>query len=154
MATYFWDTSAHIKRYITEIGTNWVRANIVPSAGNISLIAYITPIEIASSLARRIREGSISQRTAQAAQLLIERHIRREYVVIALTDEIRETAISLVRRQPLRAYDAVQLASAIETNHRMIVGGLPPLVFLTSDKHLQSAAASEGLPTDDPEVNS
>jgi hypothetical protein len=43
MTVYFWDSSALIKRYITEVGTPWIRGIIVPSAGNTAIIAQITP---------------------------------------------------------------------------------------------------------------
>lgn len=56
MTLYFWDSSALIKRYITEVGTPWVRGVIIPSAGNTAIMAEITRIELASALGR-IRNG-------------------------------------------------------------------------------------------------
>lgn len=145
MTVYFWDSSALIKRYITEAGTTWVRGVIVPSAGNAAIIAHITPVELASALARRIREGSTPQRTARAAQHLIERHIRREYTVIALAEDVVKRSVALVYQHPLRAYDAVQLASALESNQRMVAADLPPLVFVSGDHRLLEIAESVGL---------
>jgi uncharacterized protein len=152
MSIIFWDTSALVKRYIAETGTPWVRGTIALSAGHKAVIAKITAVEVASAIARRIRDGSVTQRSAQAAQLLFERHIRREYTVIAVTDSVIMSATALSYRLPLRAYDAVQLASALEANQRMILAGFQPLLFLSSDRNLIKAAHLEGLLTDNPET--
>jgi len=39
---YFLDSSALIKRYITEQGTGWVRSITPPSTGNTIIIAQVT----------------------------------------------------------------------------------------------------------------
>ena len=153
MSMYFWDTSALIKRYVTETGTAWVRATVASGSGNTSFIAHITLVEMASALARRIREGSIPSRSAQAAQLLIERHTRRDYTVISITQDIIKTAVSLNYKHPLRAYDAVQLAVALVSTQRLTSAGLQPLIFVSSDQRLLTVAANEGLPVDDPQVH-
>jgi hypothetical protein len=42
MTHYFLDSSALIKRYVAETGTNWVRSIILPGSGNIIVVAHIT----------------------------------------------------------------------------------------------------------------
>lgn len=153
MSVYFWDTSALIKRYITETGTGWVRKKMAPDAGSTNLISHITLVEVASALARRIREGSIPTRSAQAAQLLIERHTRREYTVISVGDNVIKQAVSLTYQYPLRAYDAIQLSAALVANQRIIQAGLQSLIFISSDQRLGETAAKVGLPIDNPEVH-
>lgn len=150
MTTYFWDTSALIKRYVTETGTGWVRKLITLSAGHSHMLSQITSVELASALARRIREGSIPERTARAAHLLFQRHVRREYAVLPLTDEVVEQAVGLSYQHPLRAYDAVQLASAIVLNQRLTRQGLESLVFLSGDTRLLKVSSAVGLVTDNP----
>jgi hypothetical protein len=49
------------------------------SSGNMVIIAQITQIEIVSGAARRVREGTLTTRTARAVRRLIDRHARREY---------------------------------------------------------------------------
>ncbi len=46
MAAYFFDTSALVKRYATEIGTMWVNALIDPATGNRIYVARITEVEL------------------------------------------------------------------------------------------------------------
>ena len=68
----------------------------LPAAGHTLLIAQVTPAEIVSGVARRRREGTIPARTAQAIRLLVDRHTRREYLVIALQDHVLRRAEGLM----------------------------------------------------------
>ena len=56
----------------------------------------------------------------------------------------------LLGRHPLRAYDAVQLASALIVNRALQAAHLAPLIFLSADGHLNTAATAEGLAVDNP----
>jgi len=54
----------------------------------------------------------------------------------------------------LRGYDAVQLGAALEVNgRRMALGATNPLTLVTGDAELRTAAAAEGLITDDPNTH-
>ncbi len=150
MTHYFLDSSALVKRYVVETGTSWVRLITSQRTGNTVIIAHITPIEIVSGTMRRKRDGSISARTARAVRLLVDRHTRREYKVIGLTDLVAQHAEDLLERHVLRAYDAVQLASALVSSHRLAAAGLSPLIFVAADQRLLATAVAEGLTTDDP----
>lgn len=153
MTHYFLDSSALVKRYVVEAGTHWVRSITFPGARNIILIAHITPIEIVSGTMRRRREGSISARTSRATRLLVDRHTSREYRVVGLTGSIVRRAEDLLELYALRAYDSVQLASALESNIRLIAAGLTSLIFVSADNRLLTAATTEGLLTDDPNLH-
>jgi predicted nucleic acid-binding protein len=153
MTQYFLDSSALIKRYIVEPGTTWVRSLSNRSRGHMVIIAHITQIEIVSGASRRVREGTLTTRTARAVRLLIDRHARREYVVVGLTPQVVRRAEDLLAGHPLRTYDAVQLASAMESNTRLVVAGLSPLIFVSADVRLLVAAAAEGLMTEDPNAH-
>jgi len=153
VTAYFLDSSAVIKRYVLEQGTSWVRALTTPSAGNTTIVARLTQAEIASGVWRRMREGTVAPRIARAIRLLVDRHTLREYLVIELTASIVYRAEDVLERRPLRAYDALQLASALEGNARLTKGGLSPLVFVAADRRLLAAASAEGLAVDDPNAH-
>ena len=153
MTHYFLDSSALIKRYIRETGTEWVRSLSVPGAGNAILIAQISQVEVISGTFRRHREGFIAARTAQAVRLLLDRHASREYHVVRLTEEIVRRAEDALTAYPLRAYDAVRLASALVSNAHLIANGLAPLIFVSADTRLLAVAGSAGLPADDPNTH-
>jgi predicted nucleic acid-binding protein len=152
MSHYFFDSSALIKRYVDEKGTKWIRMIVAPNTGHTYLIAQITPVEVVSSAERLRREGKVSQRTARATRLAFDRHARREYVVAVLSEEVVTQAKDLLVIHQLRAYDAVQLATALISNKHLIDVGLPPLIFVSADQRLLNAAAAEGLSTSDPNL--
>ena len=58
--------------------------------------------------------------------------------------------VSVANRQPLRAYDAVHLATAWLLNEELLRAGQPPLTFVCADDRLMTIAQAEGLLTDNP----
>lgn len=155
MTSFFLDTSALIKRFVTETGTNWVRSVTTqgsPSSSGL-LVAQITQVELASGIMRRQREGHLSSSTAHKIRLLINRQMRYRYTVISLKDEIIASSEDLLERHPLRAYDAIQLASALEANNGLLAAQSTPLIFVSADKRLLDAASAEGLSIDDPNAH-
>lgn len=152
MTQYFVDSSALVKRYMRESGSDWMRSIADSQSGHNILIAHITSIEIMSGIMRRKREGEIPEQTANALRQLLEIHVNRDYTVIRLTDSIVQRAKDLLEVHPLRAYDAVQLASAIEVNIRLIHNNLDVLTFVSADTRLFEVARAESLLTQDPNL--
>jgi predicted nucleic acid-binding protein len=152
MTAYFLDSSALVKRYVVETGTAWVQSITDLNQGNLILIAQITNVEIVSAIMRRHREGSISIRTAKAIRLLLDRHSNRDYSVVTLHTAVVNLAEDLLETYPLRAYDVVQLASALESNRRLTatVSSATPYIFVTADTRLLSIAQLTGLQVDNP----
>ncbi len=153
MTHYFFDSSALIKRYVAELGTTWIRSISSPSAGNAIVVAPVTQVEVFSGISRRKREGIVPTRAAQAIRLLLDRHMKREYLIVELTAPLIQRAEDLLDKYPLRAYDAIQLASALVANTRLTAAGLTPLIFLSADTRLLTAATSDGLVSDDPNAH-
>lgn len=150
MTAFFFDTSALVKRYVPEIGSQWVQSTIAPSAGHTIFISQITPVEVMSSLTRRRREGTLSTRSLHAAKLILNRHVRRDYFTILLIPEVIEKAQDLLERYPLRAADAMQLGCAIQANTQFTQEGHPGVIFVCSDSRLLLAAAEESLQIHEP----
>ncbi len=153
MSTYFLDSSALVKRYVLERGTNWIQIMLASSGGHSIIVSRLTQAEIMSAVSRQKREGAVNPRTARAIRLLLDRHMRREYTVVELTPQIIHRAEDLLETHPLRAYDAVQLASALESNARLTGMGLSSLTFVAADQRLLSIAGNEALVTDDPHAH-
>ena len=59
-------------------------------------------------------------------------------------------ACDLLERHPLRAYDAVQLAAALEARRTLQAVGSAAPIFLSADNRLLLAAQAEGFVTDNP----
>lgn len=154
MSHYFLDSSALVKRYLEENGTEWIVAITAPESGHVIVVAQIAPVEVLSGVMRRTREGLLSERTAREARLLIDKHANREYQVITLTDDVVRRAENLLERHALRASDAIQLASALEANERLVMDAHGGLQFVSADVRLLAVAVSEGLATVDPNSRS
>jgi uncharacterized protein len=154
MTTYFIDTSALVKRYVKEKGSAWVRSAVKPSSGNTIIVATITQVEIMSAVARRQREGSISARIAKTLRLLMDRHFKHEYEVISMTSSIVTKAKDLLAQHPLRAYDAVQLATAVTAHDTLVANHLTAPTFVCSDTRLLDVAEALGLAGLNPVLNS
>ena len=50
MAVYFLDSSALVKRYIRETGTDWVASLFSPDFGNDCFVAAIAGVEIIAAM--------------------------------------------------------------------------------------------------------
>lgn len=150
MTAYFLDSSALVKRYIPETGSAWVRQLAAPQTGSSLFIARITWVEVRGAFARRQREGSL---TSMDRNLIVQRFrsdLNNQYQVIELDATLAETAGQLVGQYPLRAYDAVQLASVLRIQPAFATTQSTSLIFLTADNRLSVIASDLGLLTDNP----
>jgi uncharacterized protein len=153
VTTYDFDASALSKRYVRETGTPWIRTLVNSGAAHILLTARITMVEVYSALARRKREGSVSAADCDIAIQAFTAHSTSDYDFVELDLNVVHLAQELLNRQPLRAYDAVQLASALIANRALQAAQMAPLVFLSADDRLNAAAKAEGLPVDNPNTH-
>ena len=116
MPFYQCDASGLVKRYVDEVGSDWVRAIVAPASANIVSIADITRAEVTSALARRAREGVITLDERDELIQTFQAHCATQYRIILTQPWIIDLVAELLQRHPLRAYDAVQLASASIVN--------------------------------------
>lgn len=147
---YFLDSSALVKRYVPETGSAWIQAIADAATGNLLIIARITWVEVLSALARRQREGGLS---ATDVNLIIQQFrydLNNQYQVVELDRALAESAGQLVNQYPLRAYDAIQLASLLRIQPTFATATSTSLVFLTADDRLLTIAQTAGLLTDNP----
>lgn len=153
MIVYFMDSSALVKRYVTETGTNWIKSIVNPLSGNHIHIARITGAEVVSALSRRMRGSSITAAAGSAAIAEFRSHFANEYVTLDITTSLIESAISLAETHALRGYDAVQLAAALEVNIDSMALGMASTTLISADADLNAAATAEGLAIDDPNTH-
>jgi len=150
VADYYFDSSALVKRYISETGSVWVCSLFDPNLRHETFIAAITPVEIVAAIARRERGKTISQVDAIAASTQFRADLQTSYQVVELTDLLLTQAMSLAETYALRGYDAVQLAAALAVNALCTQNELPSLVFVSADGELNNVAASMGLAIENP----
>lgn len=150
MAKYYLDTSALFKRYALEKGSSWVKT-IFRQSNNLLIVTRIVHPEIASALARRVREGTLSSNDQVNILRTFNYHLRNRLWIIEAEASICANAALLVQKHPLRAYDSVQLATALHMNTLFLRGNATGITFLSSDTRLLTVATAEGLATDNPE---
>ena len=152
MPFYQCDASGLVKRYVDEVGSDWVRAIVAPAAAHIVSIADITRAEVTSAFARRAREGVITLHERDELIETFHAHCAAYYHIVPTQPWIIDLATELLQRYPLRAYDAVQLASASIVNQALLAHGLPPLIFVTADDRLITAARGEAVTAENPHL--
>jgi hypothetical protein len=149
MAAYFFDSSALVKSYIVETGTAWTRS-IVNDEENVVHVASLTRVEIISALTRRFRRGDITQAEFDTGCHESQLDMANQFEVVRLTDRMLEEAATLARTRGLRAYDAVQLAAALDTSRIVSQVESTELILVSADVELNAAAAAEGFQVEDP----
>ena len=147
MAFYFLETSALVKLYVRESGTERVLALANRTTENRLAILALTQVELRSAVRRRERNGEIPLLVATQLLETFKRHLETRFVSQMINDFILDVASALVDRHALRAYDAVQLAGYVAL--RGSTGTEVP-VFVCSDHALLEAARLEGIPILDP----
>jgi predicted nucleic acid-binding protein len=135
---YFLDASVIVKRYVTERGSDAVRG-LLRRRSDLAA-ARLSQVEVPAALARRARDGDIPAKAARKHADRVAADLARMHVV-ELRRRVVELAESLVWSHPLRAYDSVQLASALCLARDT---GLA-FAFWSADERLHQAALAEGL---------
>jgi len=139
---YFLDTSALVKRYVPETGSNWIQSITDVASNNDLAISQITWVEVYSAFARRQREGSLSAGELDILLQKFRNEFDTQYRVIEVDPALIESAGQLVIQYPLRAYDAVQLASGLYV--QSVLTSIPEtqLIFVSADNRLLNIAQS------------
>jgi len=150
VAGYYFDSSALVKRYAYESGTDWVLRVTDPTSDNEIVVARIAGAEVLAAIVRKQRAGEVSGIQAQQAVADFEADFETEYDVIEVTPAVVMRAMDLIKRYGLRGYDSIQLACAMEVNEVRLLVGLASLVFVSADGRLNEVARAEGLPVEDP----
>jgi uncharacterized protein len=149
---YFVDSSALVKRYVRETGTAWVRGITRRRSSTDIFIALITAVEVTSAIARRRR---VTLSAAQASSLLsrFRKHLAGRYFPSQITPALVSEAMKLANTHRLRAYDAVQLAAALDVYRDWSANRVGAFVFVSADRALNAAATAEGLTVEDPNLH-
>lgn len=137
MQYYFLDTSALVKRYHQEIGTD-VIDSIFDSEDRIIVISNISISEFVSAINRKKNENEITQDDLDVVLSKFYADVMEELTVIGIGDSHITSSIELVLGHNLKALDSLQLATALELNEL-------DTTFVSADDKLCEAAEKEGL---------
>ncbi|MGH9533039.1 MAG: type II toxin-antitoxin system VapC family toxin [Terriglobales bacterium] len=142
MGLYYLETSALVKLYVREPGTQVMLRLTDRAAGHRLALLAMTRVEFRSAVRRREREGDLSQALADRLLDLFEQHAQNRFLSQPVSDPVLGRASALLDQYALRAYDAVQLAGCLVLRDSF---GKEQPVFVCADAQLLEAARLEGL---------
>lgn len=131
------DSSALVKRYVREPG----RAMLMELLRRRACVSSaLLPVELRSAFRRRAGEATLD---ASQLAILLERlaEDRHSWTLVPVSAEILTAAEALVGTHPLRALDAIHVASAQAFAARMP----SPVLFLSADRKQTEVASAVGL---------
>lgn len=133
MIVYF-DTSAFVKLFLVEHGSEFTKVawDTAPTTASSLLLCP----EARSALARARRYGREVTVARDEVPAAVEDRLDTSHVITPTYRLLRDAG-ELAETRALRGFDAVHLASALETG--------PQTVMVTGDKRLARAAEAEGL---------
>jgi predicted nucleic acid-binding protein len=134
----YFDSSALVKRYLKEKGTDVVlslttREEFVAT----SKLAYP---ELLSTFMRKNREGGLREEPLKSILNRLEADWL-EFFIIEIHDELFPLVKSLIRKYPLKGADSIHLASALWLESMTKT----EVMFIASDMSLLDAATKENL---------
>lgn len=134
----FWDSSAVVPLLLPEPPAEALLDLLEREP--VMVVWWGTPMECASAVARRERDGTLGVSAASAALDRL-RELSLAWQEILPVEAVRTTAQRLLRMHPLRAADSLQLAAAIVAAEHEPAS----LEFLCLDERLREAASREGF---------
>jgi predicted nucleic acid-binding protein len=149
--TFYLDSSALVKRYAVETGTNWVRS-LSGQPDCIVAVALIGMVKVTAAVAGKLRSGRLDQATADVILDGLKADAIDQYSLLDVDQYAVNEAMELALRRRLRGYDAVHLASALRLNRSLAAMQSPPLTLVAADDDLLDAAQAEGLRTGNPNL--
>jgi predicted nucleic acid-binding protein len=144
MFFYFFDTSALVKRYHRESGSDRVNA-IFDDQGNVLIVSELAIVEVASALQRKRYRGEITVQAMNDALAQFDNAVLNDLIVAGFRSGFIQQARDLVWQHGLRTLDALQLTTALEFR------ALAP-VFVCTDDRLCRVAGNVGLTILNPEA--
>ena len=147
MSLYFFDSSALVKRYRPEAGTDEVnRLLTTPDATH--YISRLAVVEVQRVFARRVRSGEIQEPQLDRLRDLFYNDVGERLLhVRRFRDFHYHNAVRLVRKYAtpqqtplLRTLDALHLVSALDLHRHQAID-----FFVAADKDLCEVAEAEGL---------
>ena len=139
------DSSALIKIYIDETGSEGVRLLRERTQTGEILTGQISGAEVFAAFYRRFRTGHLSKDDLEKVCQLFHQDIEEFFTSLPVTKHIVDAAMRLIQKYPLRGYDAIQLATVTSLFSKLQQVNGEILDFVSSDKILNDAARSEGL---------
>jgi predicted nucleic acid-binding protein len=146
VSCYFLDSTAFVKLFVQEAGTDAIIRLMEATEDNRKLISAGTPLEVYAALRRRERLGGIAPEDGEAARNILRVEAAR-MVQQPLNPAVLEAARQVLDRHELRSAEALQLGAAVVA--REMFQGMD-VIFVSADQRLLDAARHERFETLNP----
>ena len=150
MDFYYFDSSATVKNYVQEVGSDWVKSVFNSVTTKVIYAVSISEVEVVSAFSRRRKGKTLSSNDAKVASQQFRYDFANDFRVIEVDAVLINSAVNLAETHYLRGYDAVQLSAAIKISKQISSLKLGSLVFVSADNDLNIAANAEGLTVENP----
>lgn len=140
MGVYFFDTSALVKRYYEEPGTETVDGLI--ESNESVVISSLSIIETTSAFRRKYNRDEMTEEEMTALLSEFFTEALEDFIIVPLEESLLQFSFSLVLDDDLRTLDSLQLSAALslDTDEESPV-------FVCADSDLAAMAADRGLET-------
>ena len=146
--TFFFDTSAVVKLYHYEIGTERVESIFREESSSI-LLSELTMVELHSAVVKKIRMKEITEDAGKQAIRNFQKDCADRFLILPLGSKVVRKAKELIDRHgnafAIRTLDAIQLAACKLEEDKA-------LVFVCADINLIAICQMEGIQLINPET--
>jgi predicted nucleic acid-binding protein len=150
VALLYLDTSALVKLYVQEEGTEKMLELAHPDAGNRFVILSLSRIEFRAAVRRRAKLGDIDANLADELINEFTGHLASIFQTQPINEPVIVAAGNAIDNYCLRAYDAMQFGGYVTL--RISLGEELESAFVCADNKLLEAARDQGFPVINPTV--
>ena len=149
MAVFYLDTSALVKRYRKERGTEVIVELLEnPGGDDRFYISFLSILELTSGVMRLVTGGELREGTAKEILARFRYDIREIFRVWPLDQDVVGRAVSVVEEHNLRSADAIHLATALSIHD---AAPAAQLLLVSSDRELLQATLHSSISSLDPQ---
>ena len=144
MTVFYLDTSALVKRYKTEEGSDiidYLYDNL--SKGHSLATSFLTVLEFVSAIRRLLKANRISHSDFETISSTFSQELE-PFLIRSIEDKIVADALSEVVTHALKSADSIQLSTVVELREMMEEMG-EKVVFVCDDEELMKAGGRENL---------
>jgi predicted nucleic acid-binding protein len=138
--TLFFDTSALLKRYLDETGSDRIK-DLFDQATSV-FVSAISPVECASAFQRLFYTHDIDKRLFQKLTLEVSLDFAF-FQTVDFDTHVKDICLKLLTKYPLKSLDTIQLASLLSVAQDVEY-------FIVCDQQLKRYAIKEGIHVIDP----
>jgi predicted nucleic acid-binding protein len=147
MRSLFFDTSALVKRYYDEPGSE-VIDSLVEGEDTKVVLTAIAVVETVSAFRRKYNRDDIPEPAVDELLAAFFDEALAEFLIVP-TEEARLTrSFDLILEQDLRTLDSLQLSAALSVSEEV-----EEMTFVCADRELVSVAEGRGLDTLNPDTD-